>query len=173
MTRGLGRIARLGVAAMLVSTAASADPVTDRVVAQLHDQGFGRITISRTWLGRVLIIGSDAGGQREVVLNPNTGEILRDYFRPSVVVANDGNDDDNIGSTPLGGGPDDDPDIGDEPPDRPNREPQGEGGTGGGGGTGGNGVDTDTEIAGGGESGGGEIGVGDEAAPTPQDPTGE
>ncbi len=91
------RIAVSGLALIAAVSAAVADPVTDEVVAQLRQQGYTKVTISRTLLGRILVLGSADDGQREIVINPNTGEILRDYFRPRVLVA-DGSDD---GSGPI------------------------------------------------------------------------
>lgn len=52
----------------------------DDVVAQLTLQGYQDITMTRTWLGRVRILAFRDGGTREIVLNPRTGEILRDLW---------------------------------------------------------------------------------------------
>lgn len=52
----------------------------DRVVEQLFQQGYTSIQINRTWLGRVRIIALNDEARREIVLNPRTGEILRDYW---------------------------------------------------------------------------------------------
>lgn len=53
---------------------------SDDVVAQLTQQGFQNISVSTTWLGRIRIIAYRDGGTREIVLNPRTGEILRDLW---------------------------------------------------------------------------------------------
>ena len=53
---------------------------SDDVVLQLTKQGYQDITVSTTWLGRVRIVATRGGGMREIVLNPRTGEILRDLW---------------------------------------------------------------------------------------------
>lgn len=53
---------------------------SDDVVAQLMAQGYRNISQSRTWLGRVRILAYRDGGVREIVMNPRTGEILRDLW---------------------------------------------------------------------------------------------
>jgi hypothetical protein len=53
---------------------------SDDVVTQLGEQGYQNITVSTTWLGRVRILATRDGGTREIVLNPRTGEILRDLW---------------------------------------------------------------------------------------------
>lgn len=61
---------------------ASAQSVQDQIVEQLQDQGFNRITVQRTLLGRTRIEAFSDTLERELVFNPNTGEILRDYWEP-------------------------------------------------------------------------------------------
>ena len=56
---------------------------SDDVVAQLTQQGYRDIAVSNTWLGRVRILATRDGGTREIVLNPRTGEILRDLWTAS------------------------------------------------------------------------------------------
>ena len=63
------------------------------MVTQLRDQGFRDIRISRTLLGRVRIVATNAEMRREVVIDPATGLILRDYW-----VMLHGDDDDDGGS---------------------------------------------------------------------------
>lgn len=58
---------------------AFADAVSDKVVANLRAQGFEVVQMDRTWLGRMWILARNDEVQREVVFNPVTGEILRDY----------------------------------------------------------------------------------------------
>ncbi len=50
------------------------------IVAELQQQGYGRIETEVTWLGRVRIVAERKGGSREIILNPRTGEILRDLW---------------------------------------------------------------------------------------------
>ena len=59
---------------------AAAQSVQDQIVSQLTAQGFTRIEVSRTLLGRVKIEALSPTLERELVFNPATGEILRDYW---------------------------------------------------------------------------------------------
>lgn len=68
------------VGALMLAGPAFAETVQDRIVAQLGRQGFDRITISTTFLGRVRIVAQSATQRREIIFNPRTGEILRDYW---------------------------------------------------------------------------------------------
>lgn len=72
-------IALVLMAGMLWSGPALADFQTD-IVRQLQGMGFARIDVSRTLLGRVRIVAAGSEGTREIILNPNTGEILRDLW---------------------------------------------------------------------------------------------
>ncbi len=58
------------------------DPAT-QVVAELTRQSYSDIKVYTTWLGRVRILAHRDGGVREIVLNPRTGEILRDLWTAS------------------------------------------------------------------------------------------
>src|SRR6056297_1653480 len=69
---------------------AQAQTAQDRIVQQLRDQGFDEIEITRTWLGRVRIVAEEDDTLREIILNPTTGAILRDYW----VEVDDDDDDD-------------------------------------------------------------------------------
>ncbi len=81
--------------------AAAAQSVQDSIIAQLQAQGFDRIEVSRTLLGRVVLNATSNRLERELVFNPVTGEILRDYWEergdendwvsPRVLVPNVGN----------------------------------------------------------------------------------
>lgn len=64
---------------LLAGTPAMADYSQD-VVRQLNDMGFTNVEVSRTLLGRVRITATGEAGQREIILNPRTGEILRDLW---------------------------------------------------------------------------------------------
>lgn len=62
--------------------AALAQGPADAVVAQLREQGYVAFEVSRTLLGRIRVVALTAeGGQREIILSPATGEILRDYVK--------------------------------------------------------------------------------------------
>ncbi|ADO43543.1 hypothetical protein [Ketogulonicigenium vulgare] len=53
-----------------------------QIVSQLTAQGFTRIEVDQTLLGRLRFRAwSDSGLYREIVIVPATGEILRDYMR--------------------------------------------------------------------------------------------
>ena len=72
----------LATAAALGSPALAQDYV-DRVVRQLRAQGFRSVVQERTLLGRVRILATSRDGRREIILNPRTGEILRDLWLPT------------------------------------------------------------------------------------------
>lgn len=102
------RIARLGAACGLVlvlALPALADGVEDSVVADLRQQGYTGITTSHTWLGRLRVVAMQDGARREIVINPYTGEILRDYQAPALRMAGgEGSRRDSaIGATTAGG----------------------------------------------------------------------
>lgn len=56
------------------------DRVTRAVVRQLEQQGFEVIELRKTLLGRVRILSSRGEAVRELVFDPRTGAILRDYL---------------------------------------------------------------------------------------------
>ncbi len=70
----------LTLAAGLTMAVPALADYTDDVVRQLMAQGYQNITVTKTWLGRIRIIATREGGTREIVLNPRTGEILRDLW---------------------------------------------------------------------------------------------
>ena len=78
------------------------------VVRQLEALGDDDIRICRTFLGRIRITAKSPLGEREIILNPSNGTILRDYIDREDDDDDDKDDDtDNSGS---GGGSDDDDD---------------------------------------------------------------
>ncbi len=96
------RLRQTGLAVILsVFTAgmAIADPISDQVTEALIHQGFAIVSVDRTWLGRLRIVAQSDELRREIVINPHTGEVLRDY---SVVVVAAGTglgfEDDNPGN---------------------------------------------------------------------------
>ncbi len=71
----------LAVLLTLGAEAAQAQSPADLVVEQLREHGYTEFEVSRTLLGRVHIIARTPGGtERELVFNPATGEVLRDYL---------------------------------------------------------------------------------------------
>ena len=53
----------------------------DDIVQHLRAQGYTQITRQRTLLGRIRVTATGGGREREIVLNPSTGAVLRDYTR--------------------------------------------------------------------------------------------
>lgn len=76
------RFTTIAVALILGSGPAFAQTAQDAIVAQLKAQGFTKFEFERTWLGRVRIEAYSDTMERELVFNPNTGEVLRDYWEP-------------------------------------------------------------------------------------------
>ena len=70
-------------AVLATSGAVLAASYSEDVVAQLVKLGFSDITAETTLLGRVRIVARRGDGVREIVLNPRTGEVLRDTWVPS------------------------------------------------------------------------------------------
>lgn len=58
---------------------ASAATIEERIAAELQAQGYDIVEANRTWLGRLRIVAENDDIRRELVFNPGTGEILRDY----------------------------------------------------------------------------------------------
>ncbi len=76
---------RRGFLIGLAAGAAFASPalaqgVVDDIVRQLKNQGFRSVVTEQTLLGRVRILAERRDGQREIIINPRTGEILRDLW---------------------------------------------------------------------------------------------
>ncbi|WP_149141001.1 hypothetical protein [Gemmobacter caeruleus] len=76
---------------LLAASPALSETVADVLTRQLRDQGYLRVEATYTWLGRLRVIARRGDLRREIVINPNTGEILRDYQEhiPSIA-RNDG-----------------------------------------------------------------------------------
>jgi hypothetical protein len=68
------------MAVSVVGTVAAAAGIADQIVRQLQDDGYTDIVLERTWLGRIRITAVSSEGTREIILNPSTGEILRDLW---------------------------------------------------------------------------------------------
>ena len=84
---------------LTLGTAGSASPGQDLVTAALREQGFEVTLVHWTWLGRIRIIAVSDDIRREIVINPNTGEILRDYSqRVAAAVVETGGNRDNDGA---------------------------------------------------------------------------
>ncbi|MEM6372012.1 MAG: hypothetical protein AAF727_04445 [Pseudomonadota bacterium] len=108
------RLAILALVAVLAVLPASAGPIEDSIVRQLREQGFEQIEVRRTLLGRSRIVARSASLYREIVINPVSGEILRDFWRN---LANDDRSGPELVS-PGGGSPGADEDDDDRNDDR-------------------------------------------------------
>ena len=69
------------LAVAIIPAAASAQSLRDTILSELRQQGYTEITIRRTLLGRTRIVAESDQFYREIVFNPSTGTILRDYWR--------------------------------------------------------------------------------------------
>ena len=67
--------------AMAPMAAAQDMDVRDRYVEILQADGYREIRISSTFLGRLRFVATKPNMRREIVINPNTGVVLRDYIR--------------------------------------------------------------------------------------------
>ena len=119
-----------------LAAAAFAASAADQIIAQLRDQGFTEIEVEQTWLGRTRIVAEREDASREIILNPSTGEILRDLWltkdgegSPKVQI---GRDDETDNSGQGGSGVDDDED--DDEDEDEDSSGSGSGGSGGHGG---------------------------------------
>lgn len=149
----VGKAFGVVIAGLVMASTAHAQEFADVIVAQLRADGFSEIATEQTWLGRTRIVASGAEGKREIVVNPNTGEILRDLW-----LNRGGSDGGSLASSSSGGnddsdrdddGDDDgsDNDSGDDNGGNSGSSSGGSGGSGGGSGGddsgGGNGGDSD------------------------------
>jgi hypothetical protein len=71
---------------LTLATAGNATPGQDLVTRSLQEQGFEVRLVHWTLLGRIRIIAVSDSIRREIVINPTTGEILRDYSQAIVAV---------------------------------------------------------------------------------------
>ncbi len=63
-----------------LSGTAQAETRVEAIARHLAEQGYHDIEIGRTFLGRARIEAEKNGMEREIIVNPRTGEILRDYW---------------------------------------------------------------------------------------------
>lgn len=98
-------LARLALAALMMTPPALAQAAgpEDAVVEQLRGMGYTEFEVVYTLLGRVQIIATGPQGRREIVFNPATGEILRDFTRasgnggaPTLLGGDEADDDDDV-----------------------------------------------------------------------------
>ena len=147
LTHPARRLAALLTVGLLLAAAPARaqDPAQDpaqAMIAELQAQGYLSFEVSRTLLGRIRVLATRPEGLREIVFNPATGEILRDYWDPSADAAQaaapgviDRVDDGAAPAAPRPAG--EEPDRGGQDRDddgRPAEDGQGGGGQSGGGG---------------------------------------
>ena len=93
------------LAVLLIASGASvsAEDLDAALTRQLKAQGYGGIEVSYTLLGRLRIDAHKGSTRREIVLNPATGETLRDYVTHVPRYASDGRESegDSVASTPA------------------------------------------------------------------------
>lgn len=65
---------------VLAQDGQSRETRVEMITRHLAQQGYDGIEVSRTFLGRYRIEAEKNGKEREIILNPATGEILRDYW---------------------------------------------------------------------------------------------
>ena len=106
-------LAALG-AGLIAAGTAHAENFADTIVRQLRSQGYTQVSVTSTWLNRTRIFAQSPDAEREIILNPRTGEILRDLYIGDSSGARIYDDDDNSGrgsgNSGHGGGDDDDDD---------------------------------------------------------------
>ena len=78
MTRR-GLLLSVAAAAVTMAFPAAARDVESELAARLRREGFSIVSRKRTLLGRVRVLAAKGKLQREVVFDPTSGEILRDY----------------------------------------------------------------------------------------------
>ena len=143
------RLIAISISALVAAGPVSAGTLQDSIVTQLRQQGFTQIEINRTWLGRYRITAKRRALRREIVINPATGTILRDYWTETPGEGAHGlvdPDDGYAGDTHGDDSGDEGDDGGDEGHDSGEGEDggdSGEGDDGGGGNSGSGGGDSD------------------------------
>lgn len=103
----------MSLLALAVAGPLQAGPIEDNIVRQLRAQGYRGIEVRRTLLGRSRIIARSARTVREIVVNPITGEILRDVIR-RIDPGSEGGGSGNVGGPRSGNDDDDDDDDDDD-----------------------------------------------------------
>lgn len=74
---------------------ADAADVRDRIVTLLREDGYNDVRTSRTLLGRMRFLATRGDAEREIVVNLNTGVVLRDYVRFLTTGPDDDDEDDD------------------------------------------------------------------------------
>lgn len=69
-----------GLAILTLPTPVHADPIA-ALLQSLQTQDYNEIVVQRTFLGRIRVIARGDETQREIVVHPSSGAVLRDYSR--------------------------------------------------------------------------------------------
>ncbi|MHA6264471.1 hypothetical protein ACXYMO_14805 [Arenibacterium sp. CAU 1754] len=158
------------VALVMAGLPARAEDVQSNIIEQLREQGFSKITVSRTLLGRGRIIAKSRNLTREIIFHPTTGAILRDYWTEQdggeprfgiVDLGRRSKDDDNQDASDDGDEGDDSGDDGDDSGDEGDSSGSGSGDDGDGEDGGDDGEGDDGGDSGEGDDGG-DSGEGDD-----------
>jgi hypothetical protein len=94
------RLILAAVCAIALGQPVLAQSIDERIAASLQAEGYQIVTMSRTWLGRIYVIAETDSVRREMVFNPATGEVLRDYAvtkGPANAIADGGSNGNNAG----------------------------------------------------------------------------
>ncbi len=112
----MNRSALLLVLALAVGCAGQvrAEEPVDRILRDLKQLGYDSIQVERTLLRRTRIVAQSDEAQREIIVNPNTGEILRDLWLPLGKAASSGKSGGLLGSGSNSGSGSGDDDGGDD-----------------------------------------------------------
>ena len=103
--------------------AADADALRNHYVNELQEDVYQEIRITRTLLGRMRFVALSPRYRREIVINPLTGVVLRDYIRVlQRQKDDDDDDDDDNGDNDDDDYDDDDYDDDDDLDDRDDRD---------------------------------------------------
>lgn len=79
----VSRHVRSGVEIVVVSARVADRQSVQDMITELTAAGFTYVEIHRTFLGRARLVAYSATEVREVILNPTTGEVLRDLAQES------------------------------------------------------------------------------------------
>jgi len=145
----------LALGGLLAASPIFARTIAEDIARQLSQQGFSDVQVEGTWLGRTRIIGNRRGETREIVVNPNTGEVLRDLWldaKGQVKAADIDIEDDDRDGVSDNSGDDSSDDSGDDSSDDSSDDGDSSGGSGGSSGDGG-GDGKDADSASGKDSG--------------------
>jgi hypothetical protein len=109
------RLIIAAICAFAIGQPVLAQSIDERIAASLQAEGYEIVTMNRTWLGRIYVIAETDTIRREMVFNPATGEVLRDYAvtkGPATSLADTGSDGNRNGNVPPVADGDDDTGIG-------------------------------------------------------------